>query len=56
MPQTSCSQCNAWYNSERDLRDHLRTVHRKFGSEQSSSEPGDSALAIVAAPVNQPVR
>jgi hypothetical protein len=36
----TCNQCNAWYNSESELRDHMRTAHRKFGSEQSSSQEG----------------
>jgi hypothetical protein len=46
MARTTCSQCNAWYSSEGDLRDHMRTAHRAFGSEQSlppSSVQADSA-------------
>jgi hypothetical protein len=35
MARITCSQCNAGYNSERELRDHLRMAHREFGSEQS---------------------
>jgi len=34
MARLTCSQCNAWYNSEHALRDHMRTAHRAFGSEQ----------------------
>ena len=34
----TCNQCNAWYNSETELRDHMRTAHRVFVSEQSSQE------------------
>jgi hypothetical protein len=29
-----CIQCNAWYSSECELRHHMRTAHRAFGSEQ----------------------
>jgi len=35
MARITCNLCNAWYNSERELRDHMQTAHRKFGSEQS---------------------
>jgi hypothetical protein len=34
MARITCGQCNAWYNSEHALRDHIRTAHRAFGSEQ----------------------
>ena len=44
MPATPCNQCNAWYNSEGELHDHLRIFHRKFASEQSSSEPGEAVV------------
>ena len=40
VARITCNQCNAWYNSERELRDHMRTAHREFGSEQSSSQEG----------------
>jgi hypothetical protein len=56
MTQTACNQCDAQYKSERELRDHLRAVHRKFSSEQSSSEPGDRQSEVSAAPVNEPVK
>jgi len=56
MTQTSCSQCDAYYNSERELRDHLGTAHRKFGSEQSNSAPGDAQPEVLAASVNEPVK
>jgi hypothetical protein len=39
MPQTTCNHCNATYNSERELRDHLGTAHRMFPSEQRAFEP-----------------
>jgi hypothetical protein len=32
----SCNECNGWYNSERELRDHMQTVHRRFVSDQST--------------------
>jgi hypothetical protein len=34
--RTTCSQCNGWYNSESELRDHMQTVHRMFFLEQST--------------------
>jgi len=40
QPQTAriiCSQCNAWYDSERELRDHMETAHRGRGPGQGSS-------------------
>ncbi len=33
--RTTCSQCNAWYSSDRELQDHMRAAHRWVGSEQS---------------------
>jgi len=41
QPQTArvtCSECNGWYVSERELRDHMQTVHRRFVLEQSSPQ------------------
>jgi len=29
MGRITCSQCNGWYNSESELRDHMQTVHRR---------------------------
>ena len=40
QPQTAritCSHCNAWYDSERELDEHMKTAHRGRGSEQGSS-------------------
>jgi hypothetical protein len=34
----TCKQCNAWYNSETELRNHMRTAHRVFISERSTQE------------------
>lgn len=42
MAQTVCNQCDAQYNSERDLRNHMRTAHRKFGAEQRGPDSGDA--------------
>ena len=53
MPDTACSQCNAWYNSERELHDHLRIFHRQFGSEQSGSEPDDAESGVTALAVTR---
>ena len=35
MARITCSQCNAWYSSERELQEHMKTAHRQGGSEQS---------------------
>jgi hypothetical protein len=32
----TCNLCNGWYNSERELHDHMQTVHRRFVSDQSA--------------------
>jgi hypothetical protein len=29
----TCSECNGWYVSERELHDHMQSVHRRFVSE-----------------------
>jgi hypothetical protein len=36
----TCSVCNGWHNSERELRDHIQAVHRRFVSEQSTLQSG----------------
>lgn len=54
MSETACSQCNAWYNSEHELHDHMRIFHRQFGSEQSVSEPGDAESGATPAAVIKP--
>jgi hypothetical protein len=56
MTQTTCNQCDAHYNSERELRDHLGTVHRKFSYEQSTSEPSETESGVSAAPVSESVK
>ena len=40
VARITCSECNASYNSERELHEHERTAHRKFRSEKLSSELG----------------
>jgi Zn-finger nucleic acid-binding protein len=35
IARITCSECNAWYSSERELRDHMQMAHRKFVSENS---------------------
>jgi hypothetical protein len=32
----TCDQCDGWYNSECELRDHMRTAHRRFVPEEST--------------------
>ena len=53
MPQITCSECNAQYSSERELRDHLAMAHRKFGPAQSSLAPGDKKAGVSAALVDR---
>jgi hypothetical protein len=31
----TCSQCDGWYPSERELRDHMQMAHRRSVPEQS---------------------
>jgi len=38
MAPITCNHCNAWYNSERELREHKKTAHREGASEQVSSQ------------------
>jgi hypothetical protein len=40
MARITCSQCNACYNSETELRDHMQATHRRFVSEQSTLQHG----------------
>jgi hypothetical protein len=40
VARITCSQCNAWYDSERELRDHMQAAHRRFVSEQSTFQHG----------------
>jgi hypothetical protein len=36
----TCSECNGWYVTERDLRDHMQTAHRRFVSEENTFQHG----------------
>jgi hypothetical protein len=56
MPQTTCNQCDAHYNSEGELRTHLRSAHRKFGMGESSSEPDDTQSSALVTPEDQPAK
>jgi hypothetical protein len=38
----TCSQCDGWYSSERELRDHMQAAHRRFDSEQNTFQHGDT--------------
>ena len=40
VARITCSQCNGWYNSESELRDHMQTAHRRFVPEQSTFQHG----------------
>jgi hypothetical protein len=37
MARITCSHCNAWYDSERELREHMKTAHRWVGPGQGRS-------------------
>jgi hypothetical protein len=41
-----CSQCNGWYNSERELWDHIQAAHRRFVSEQSTVQHGTQPNSV----------
>src|ERR1039458_10144414 len=36
VARITCRECNGWYDSERELRDHMQTAHRRFDLEQST--------------------
>ena len=36
----TCPQCDGWYNSESELRNHMQTAHRRFDSEKSTFQHG----------------
>ena len=40
LARITCSQCNGFYDSEHELRDHMQAVHRRFVSEQSTLQHG----------------
>ena len=39
MARITCRQCDGWYNSESELRDHMQAAHRRFAGEQSTRQP-----------------
>jgi hypothetical protein len=48
LARITCSECEGWYASERELRDHMQAAHRRFVSEaitlQQDGTPPDSSL------------
>jgi hypothetical protein len=34
----TCRVCDGWYDSERELRDHMRAAHRRFIAEPITSQ------------------
>jgi hypothetical protein len=38
MARITCRQCNALYDPDMDLREHMKTAHRRGGSEQAISQ------------------
>jgi hypothetical protein len=36
MAPITCNLCDGYYNSERELRDHMQTAHRRFVPEQNT--------------------
>ena len=42
VARITCSQCNGWYDAERELRDHMQTAHRRFVTDQSAFQDGST--------------
>ena len=40
VARITCSQCNGWYDSERELWDHMKAAHHRFVPEQSTFQHG----------------
>jgi|SRR5271170_2073512 len=38
----ACSECNGFYVTERELRDHMQTAHRRFLREQNTPQRGST--------------
>src|ERR1700675_998666 len=36
----TCSECNGWYDSERELCEHMQRAHRRFVSGESTFQHG----------------
>ena len=34
----TCSVCDGWYDTERELREHMQAAHRRFIAEPSASQ------------------
>jgi hypothetical protein len=54
MARIICTQCNAWYDSERELRDHMQAAHRHVDSEQSLPPSSVQADSPKLSPETQP--
>ena len=56
MAPITCSQCNGWYTSDRELRDHMQAAHRRFVSVQSTFQHGGTqpdSLALLTSSLRQ---
>jgi hypothetical protein len=42
VARITCSECEGWYSSERELRDHMQAAHRRFVSEPSTLQLGET--------------
>jgi hypothetical protein len=40
VARITCCVCNGWYDSERELRDHMQAAHRRSVSDQSTVQHG----------------
>ena len=43
VARITCSECNSYYASERELWDHMQEVHRRSVSEQSTFQRGGTS-------------
>ena len=43
VARITCSECNSWYASERELWDHVQEVHRRSVPEQSTFQRGGTS-------------
>jgi hypothetical protein len=44
VARITCRECNGWYDSERELCEHMQTAHRRFVPEQSTFQHGGTQL------------
>src|ERR1022692_4949196 len=42
VARITCSECNGWYDSERELCEHMQRAHRRFVSGESTFQHGDT--------------